>query len=324
MNLRLWSASCILLSVCAAPRASLAQGDGPRMYWKTLTNSNAVTLMPMHMTGNSNPLDPAHVQPPDSSFEANVAMLGYTRTLDFFGRSGMASVLLPVGNLKGEVSGLPLDQQDSATGFGDVTLQLDVNVCGAPAMNDLEALQRYEPRFTLDLMGSLALPVGEYDSENILNIGQNRWYGRFGIPMMVTLGPWVPGERTTIELLPAVWLFGENDDYLGQSLSTDPLFQIEGHVTRDFTKSFWGSIDAAWFSGAKSEIGGASGSSLNNIGVGFTLGYQVTDNLLITLGYFSTINDNDPGDFRGDEFRMNFTFGWNSLIEGMKRLSEEH
>jgi hypothetical protein len=324
MNVRLCAAWCVLVILGASPGLALAQGDGARMYWKSLTDANAISFIPIHMTGNANPLDPAHVQPADASFEANIALVGYTRTLDFFGRSGMASVLMPVGNLQGEISGVPLDQQQSASGFGDLTLQLDVNLIGAPAMNDLPSLQRYEPVFTLDLLGSLALPVGEYDGSQSLNIGQNRWYGRLGAPMMITLGPWVPGERTTIELLPAVWLFADNDNYLGQTLSTDPLFQLEGHLTRDFTSSAWGSLDAAWYSGSGSKIGGAQQDGLNNVGVGVTFGYQVNENLLITLGYFSTINDSNPGDLRGDEFRMNFTFGWHPLIEGMKRLSSEH
>ena len=32
-----------------------------------------------------------------------------------------------------------------------------------------------------------------------LNLGQNRWYGRVGAPMVWQIGPWVPGRRTTFE-----------------------------------------------------------------------------------------------------------------------------
>ena len=39
---------------------------------------------------------------------------------------------------------------------------------------------RYEPGFSVDLLADLALPIGEYDSDQPLNIGQNRWYGRLG------------------------------------------------------------------------------------------------------------------------------------------------
>jgi len=37
----------------------------------------------------------------------------------------------------------------------------------------------------------------------VLNLGQNRWYGRVGAPIVWQLGAWVPGRRTPLEFLPA-------------------------------------------------------------------------------------------------------------------------
>jgi hypothetical protein len=64
---------------------------------------------------------------------------------------------------------------------------------------------RFEPGFSLDLLADLAFPIGEYDSSKSVNLGQNRWYGRLGFPIVWQLGPCVPGKRTTLEFLPAVW-----------------------------------------------------------------------------------------------------------------------
>ena len=86
----------------------------------------------------------------------------------------------------------------------------------------------------------LAFPIGEYNNSQPLNLGQNRWYGRVGVPIIWQLGPWVPGRRTTLEFLPAVWLFGTNDNYVGGTMKTDPMFQLDAHLTRDFTENFWG------------------------------------------------------------------------------------
>lgn len=310
------------VALVGIPASALAQGDGPRMYWKTLANSSAVTFWNIAASGNTNPFDGANVVAPSSSFEGDLAMLGYHRTLDLFGQSATASLLLPVGNLDGEVSGSVLSEESSAFGYGDPTIQLDLNLLGAPAMNDLPSLLRYEPTFTLDLLASVAVPIGEYDSDETLNLGQNRWYGRLGAPMMLTIGPWVPGQRTTFELLPAIWLYGDNDEYQGSStLETDPMVSIEGHLTRDFTESAWGSLDAAWFHGGESEVDGLQGEPVDNVGVGLTLGFQVTDNLSVSMSYFSTIDDGDDGDLRGDEFRLMFTYGWHELLEGMRRLA---
>jgi len=133
----------------------------------------------------------------------------------------------------------------------------------------------------------------------------------------------VPGRRMTLEFLPVVWLFGTNDNFVGQSLQTDPLFQLDGHLTRDFTENFWGSFDTVWFVGGKATINDVAGKSRNDFGLGFTLGYKINDNLGLTFGYKSTINDGAPDALRLNQFMASLVFGWNSLVEGTKRLKGE-
>jgi hypothetical protein len=45
-------------------------------------------------------------------------------------------------------------------------------------------------------------------------------------------------RRSTVEVLPALWWFTANHDYLGQTLTTDVLFQLDAHVPRDLTASY--------------------------------------------------------------------------------------
>ena len=182
---------------------------------------------------------------------------------------------------------------------------------------------RYEPGFSLDVLADLAIPIGEYDSSEPLNVGQNRWYGRIGFPIVWQLGAWVPGRRTTLEFLPAVWLFGDNTDFVGETMETDPLYQIDAHLTRDFTEHLWGSLDAAWYNGAKATIGGVEGEELDNYGFGLTLGYQINDNLGLTFSYKSTASDQAPDDLQMDVFMISLVSGWHPIIEGSKRLKSE-
>jgi len=184
-------------------------------------------------------------------------------------------------------------------------------------------LIRYEPGFSLDFLIDLGLPLGEYDSNNPVNIGQNRFYTRIGTPIVWQLGPWVPGRRTTLEFLPNVYIYGDNDEYLGtQTLETDPMYGLEGHLTRDFTESFWGSLDLVTISGGKSTINGVAGSSIDSTTFGYTLGYQVNGNLQLTFAYMATIGDSDPGDIQLDGVQISLVYGWHKLIEGMGRLGE--
>jgi len=302
-----------------------AQSQVPaRFYWKTLSGANAVPLILESISGNTNPFDPAHIVVPDAQFEGTLALAGYARTFTLFDRSAMAAVILPMGRLSADattITGRPVSQ--SVSGFGDPTLEFDFNLIGPKAQKNLPDVLRYEPGFSLDVLADLAVPIGEYDSSQPLNIGQNRWYGRIGFPIVWQLGEWVPRRRTTLEFLPAVWLFGDNTDYLGQTLETDPLFQIDAHLTRDFTEHLWGSLDAAWYNGAKATVGGIEGEELDNYGFGLTLGYQLNDNVGLTFSYKSTASDNAPDDLQMDVFMISLVSAWHPLIEGSKRLKSE-
>jgi hypothetical protein len=312
-------ATAILALTILGPMFALAQVP-PRFYWKSLSGANAVPVIFQSLSGNANPIDPAYVVSADADVDANVVVAGYAKMLPLFDRTLTLAFLEPMGRISGEttVAGLTYDQD--ATGFGDPMMEVGINLIGPKAMKSIPDLLRYRPKLSLDLIVDVAFPIGEYDSDQALNLGQNRWYGRVGAPIVWQIGPWVPGRRTTLEALPSVWLFSDNNDYVGHRLATDPMFQLEAHLTRDFTDHFWGSVDTTWMAGGKSSVNGVNGDSLNNLGVGFTLGYQINDNISLTVGYMATVNDNGPGDLRMDGFRISFTYGWHKIVEGQKRL----
>lgn len=319
-----WLCSTIISAFAVILPTLVSAQVPPRFYWKSLSGSNAVPVIYQSLSGNANPLDPASVVPGNSEFEADVAIVGYAKLLPLFGRSAMLAALVPTGRATARttVAGNTISQ--SASGYGDPMFEFNINLIGAKPIMNIPDLLRYEPGFSLDLIVDLAIPIGEYDNEKIVNLGQNRWYGRIGAPIVWQIGAWVPGRRTTLEFLPSVWLFGDNDDYfVGKNLETDPKFQLEAHLTRDFTDKFWGSIDTNWTSGGKSTINGQVGDSLDMIGLGYTLGYQINESLQFTFGYIATVNDSDPSDLQMDGFRISFVLGWHPLIEGMRRLNGE-
>jgi hypothetical protein len=316
-------ASAIVLAASALFSLQASAQVPARFYWKTLDGANAVPLIFNSISGNTNPFDPAHIVTPGGSFDGTLALAGYAHTFALFDRSAMAAILLPMGRVSGDVTVAGRTFNQSADGFGDPMLEFDINILGPKSQKNLADVLRYEPGFSVDLLADLALPVGEYHSDQPLNLGQNRWYGRVGAPIVWQLGPWVPGRRTTLEFLPAVWIFGDNTDYLGQTLKTDPMFQLDAHLTRDFTDRFWGSLDAAWYSGGRATVNGVAGEKLNNLGVGLTLGYQINDSLNLTFGYKSTVNDNAPGDLRMNGFMISLVYGWHPLLEGARRLKSE-
>jgi hypothetical protein len=319
----LWLIVAMMLAMGAlCPQQTLAQVPA-RFYWKTLSDANAVPVIFNYLSGNTNPFNPAHTVTAGAEVDAAIATPGYARTFSLFDRAAMGAILLPMGHVSGEITAAGRTFKQSADGFGDPMVEFTFNVLGPPAQKNIPDVLRYEPGFSVDLLADLYFPIGEYNSDQPLNLGQNRWYGRLGAPIVWQLGPWVPGRRTTLELLPAIWFFGTNDDYVGQTLKTDPKFQLDAHLTRDFTEHFWGSLDTVYYYGGKATINGVAGEKLNNLGLGLTLGYQINDNLQLTLSYKKTVNDNDPGELRMDSFMVSLVSGWHPLIEGMRRLKSE-
>jgi hypothetical protein len=310
----------VLMLTIGWQHTAQAQGDGARFYWKGLSGTNAIPVIGSSLGGNSNPLDPSHNVYPGSDFTGTMTMAGYAKMMTVFNRSSFVSVLVPMGRISGEASLNGLNYSKTARGYGDPMLEFDINVIGPKAIRNIPDMLRYKPGFSVDVVASLAIPIGEYDNTSPINIGQNRWYGRIGAPIIWQIGPWVPGKRTTLELLPAIWLFSDNNDFEGKKMETEPMYQLEGHITHDFMEKFWGSLDVISYSGGKATIDGVEGNSLNNIGIGPTFGYQVNDNMQINISYSSTVNDKNSDDLKMDEFRITLLYGWHELVEGMRRL----
>ena len=317
-----WQRRVVALAALAllVPALALAQGDGPRTYWKGLSGTDIVPVIYTTVSGNTNPFDPAHTVLATATFDATLAMAGYIKTTAVGERAATVSALFPMGSLSGQavVDGKTVGQ--SAGGFGDPMIQFDLNLVGPKAMKNIPDVLRYEPGLSIDIMGSLTVPLGEYNNTQSLNIGQNRWSGRIGAPVVCQIGSWAPEHRTTLEFLPAIWFFGANDDFVGKTMTNDVLFQLEAHLTHNFSKGFWGSLDAAWYTGGKSTIDGVAGTKLNNAGLSFTAGYMLNDNAQLTVGYGSTLGDNTPSDLRLSQFRVTLIYGWHPLVEGVKRL----
>ena len=101
------------------------------------------------------------------------------------------------------------------------------------------------------------------------------------------------------------------------------MYQLETHLTRDFTPNFYGSLDALYRKGFQSEINGVEAGDELDIGsVGFTLNYQLNDNSTIRAGYSSNVFGDS--DLDTSMFRIQFVFGWHEAMENLKKLTGEH
>ncbi len=317
---------------------ALAVDDGARAYWKMRDGTQVVSFQYLNLNmqaSGTQQFAPGQYIYPNADAEANVFIATWARHMTLLNRPLSLAVNLVGGSVDVDVNtNVPLQLvptgmtpgiafSQSASGYADPTIQLDVNLFGTPPLKSGVDLLNYEPTWTLDLAMMLGFPIGKYDDDKLVNLGQNRWFGRVAVPLKYHFGVFAPGYMSSLELIPSVWIFAPNNDFINQKLENDPLWQVEAHLTQDFTRSFFGSLDLLYRRGFQSEIDGVDvGDELDFGSLGFTLGYHITDNLGIRTGYSSNVFGDS--DLDTSMFRLQFVYGWHKATEAMKKLLKGH
>ena len=312
--------------------------DGARAYWKGRAGTQGVSFQYLSLgfqASDSQQFAPGQYVYANADVEASIFIANYVRHMTLFNRPSSLSFAVAGGYVDVDVNTKAQSQfvppgitpgtafSQSASGYADPSAQLVVNLFGTPPLKANFDLLDYEPTWTLDAAVMLGVPIGEYDDNKLVNLGLNRWFGRIAFPFKYHFGVFTPGYMSSLEVTSSVWLFAENDDFMGQKLENDPLWQIEAHLTHDFTPKFFGSLDLLYRGGFRSEIDDVEvGEDLDIGNLGFTLSYQVTDNLAIRTGFSSNVFGDDNLD--NSMVRLQFVFGWHRDNENMKKLQQGH
>jgi outer membrane putative beta-barrel porin/alpha-amylase len=205
----------------------------------------------------------------DGKIAVNSVVLAYARSLDVFGRTAKLDVVLPYAWLSGSatVAGKPVDREVS--GLGDPQARFSFLFYGAPAL-PLEEFVDYQPDLILGASFAVTAPLGQYDSDKVVNIGNNRWSFRPEFGISKTFGP------VTLELAPSATFYTDNDDFFrGRKLQRDPLYAMQGHVIYHTRFGLWAAIDATYYGGGRTTIDGVPGESLQDVRVGGTLAIPI-------------------------------------------------
>ncbi|MGD2133842.1 MAG: transporter [Maricaulaceae bacterium] len=312
------SASAAALLCAAAPAE--AQVDGARVFLPLPKNTNIVTTQYLGGTANASWSNFTAVTP-NVDIESDVYALAYTRVQPVFGRTIFWQGVIPAATID-TGSSLPLPTDDSfVNGFGDPIVGATVNVFGAPGMPAYEWL-RDDVDLLVNVGVNVTLPIGTYDSDQSLNVGSNQWKGRFSAPIIKAFGPWVPGQRTTLEVTPSVTVFGDNDDAPSGSISQDPLYSLEAHLTRDMTRDAWVSLDYTWLGGGEETLTNDAGLILNETDgldaslFGATVAYQINDNLSLRLSHAQTLSESNDGfALEGSMTMVRLSWAWHDVLQ---------
>jgi hypothetical protein len=262
------SAAVVTSMLVALVSLAHAQELEPRAYANTPVGMNFL-LVGYGYSEGSVATDPAL---PVKDFNVNVhsAVLAYVRSIDVWGMSGKAQVILPYAWLSARATVAAEQRDREVSGFGDPMLRLSLNFFGAPALS-LPEFASYEQDLIVGASLRVTAPGGQYDPDKLVNIGTNRWSFKPEVGISKAYG------ALTLEMIAGVSLFTDNDDFFGgKTRAQAPLYSLQGHVIYHFPRGLWAALDATYYAGGRTTLDGvAQDTRLESIRVGLTLAIPV-------------------------------------------------
>jgi hypothetical protein len=244
----------------------------------------------------------------DGTANLNGWVARYSHAFDWFGKTTRVDAVLPYvsGSWEGLVDGEPSRRTQRAG--GDPLLRLSMNFYGAPALSgqDYADYVAANPvRTTIGASLAVALPLGGYDPEEFINVGRNRFIVRPQLGVLHIRGPW------SAELTGSVFFFSDNDDFVGSStLSQEPIFALQGHLTRNFENGLWLGAGMAYANGGKVELDKErTAYKVDNTLWNLLAGYRINPHHSVMLAWQQGRTQVDSGmDYDG--WLLSWAFAW--------------
>ena len=230
-------------ALAAAPTVAYGQDLEPRAYSNTPVGLNFALGGYFYTQGNVG--TDASLPIKDFTVRTNGPIVAYVRTLDVWGRSGKVDLIVPYVWLSAKATVAGQAREREISGFADPRLRFSVNLYGAPALS-LEQFAQYKQDLSIGTSLQVSAPAGQYDPDNLVNIGTNRWSFKPELGFSKALGP------LTLELLPIVTFFTDNNDFFGgNNLAQDPLYAVQGHRIYHFDFGPWVSLNSTYYTGGR-------------------------------------------------------------------------
>ncbi|WP_106477975.1 transporter [Phytohalomonas tamaricis] len=156
------------------------------------------------------------------------------------------------------------------------------------------------------IMALVSLPLGEYDSNSPgTSPGANRW--EVLLTYNNTIGV---GENWYLESNLEAEVYGNNNDYLGETLEQSPILSAQFTASYDFTSSIYGALSLMYKNGGEIKLNGTKvpDTRLQETRGSIAFGFDLDRNNKLMISYSSPTNSKNT--FRNDEMRVRFSHTW--------------
>ena len=297
----------LVLAVLLLPRFGQAQDIDPRRWSHLPIGANFAGAGYAYTTGDIS-LDPV-LRIQNGQFDVQTIAAKYIRSFELLGKSARVDIGQPyqIGHWSGLLNGVPASTD--RTGFADTSVRFAVNLIGAPPLKGKEfADYRATNSDHETIVGvglALQLPTGQYYSDKLINLGDNRFTLRPQIGATHNWGKW------TAELTFQTWFFTDNDNFFnGNTLQQDPLYTTDANLIYTFRPGVWVAGSFGYAGGGTTSVNGVSNNdNESNIGWGFSIGLPLSRAVGVKLYYLGNQTEVHTGQ-NSDTFAAAVSVMW--------------
>lgn len=220
----------------------------------------------------------------DARVELHSILGSYNRYFSVGDMTGRLDIQVPYqrGTWDGLLNGVPTTVRRD--GFADPRIRLSMNFLGSPAMEPDEFrtyIQTTEERTIAGVGLAVRVPLGEYNSDKLINLGEHRYSFQPQLGVVHYTGPW------SFEATASLFAYTDNDNFFGGNrLEQDPIYAIQLHVVRMFGQGWWASAGGAYGRGGRTEINGVADDDVrSNLLYGVSAGMTPTESQSVSFTY---------------------------------------
>ncbi len=179
-----------------------------------------------------------------------------------------------------------------------------MNLLGSPAQRSAE-YARFKASAIVGAAVEVTVPLGEYQSEKLINLGGNRWVIR---PQLGVVHNW---DKWAAEVTTSAWFYTDNNKFSGNKTRKQaPLFAVQGHLIYTFRPGLWASFSGGYGGGSNSSIDGfESDDRIGKYLWAASFGFPVNRRQGFKLAYMRGETTRDTGD-NFDRFILAYSMLW--------------
>lgn len=271
-----------LVVVLVLSGLSAAEDIEPRR-WTPLPVGTTVVGAGVVRTAGNIAFDPV-LKIEDATVEVDTTLVSVVHAFDLLGKTARFDVHLPQQHARWEglLDGEPRTVE--RRGLADPRLRLSINLLGSPALRGQEfASYRSTHRINTVIGAALAvtLPLGEYQKDKLLNLGQNRFAVQPQLGVVHNHGPW------SYELTGSASFFTKNGHFLvNHTREQDPILLMQTHAVYSDPRGWWASISAAYDWSGKSRVDGVTKDDYReDLLYGISMGLAVSRQVSAQIAY---------------------------------------